>query len=131
MSTKHTPGPWQWVDGQTDEVWTGGALYSGSLRTVEEFGKSETVERDGQHYTTFALPKFIVDCECIGGDDEAEANARLIAAAPELLAVCKALMRYQELIDSDTTTGLLEAYAEAFEGAEAAVAKAIGGNLDT
>lgn len=55
-----------------------------------------------------------------------EANARLIAAAPELLAACQALVRYQKLIDSSKTHGLIEAYAESFEAAAGAVAKATG-----
>lgn len=61
--------------------------------------------------------------------EEREANARLIAAAPDLLAACQALIQYQQLIDddADVKTGLLDAYAKAFEGAEAAIAKTTEG----
>jgi hypothetical protein len=54
------------------------------------------------------------------------ANARLIAAAPELLAACQAIVEYQRLAESDETYGLLNAYAKAFEASIAAVAKATG-----
>ena len=115
--SKATPGPWQWVDAKNDEVWNDGSLVSASLRTVEKFGKSETVERDGKHYTSFALPKFIIDCECIGGDDETDANARLIAAAPELLAVAQKIKAHGTI--SSTW----------YDELEAAIAKATGETL--
>ena len=48
------------------------------------------------------------------GDEEAEANARLIAAAPELAEACLALIRWQQ--DGDL--------AEAMDMAETALRKA-------
>jgi hypothetical protein len=72
----------------------------------------------------------IAECYCEirrageGAQAEALANAMLFAAAPELLAACQAMVRYQELVESGATTGLINAYAEAFEGAEDAIAKA-------
>lgn len=87
MTTQHTPGPWQWVNPRTDVVWSGDGLFNkASLRTVAKFGKDETIVRDGAHYTSFAIPKFILEAECVADDKEGAANARLIAAAPDLLA---------------------------------------------
>ena len=75
----YTAGPWNWVDGEDDEALD---LSDGmdpdwrmSLRTVEQF-KGEM----------FTLPKFILDAESFGADEDAEntANARIVAMAPEL-----------------------------------------------
>jgi hypothetical protein len=57
----------------------------------------------------------------------AKANAKLIYAAPDLLAACQSIVEYARLIESDKTEGLVDAYAKAFEDAVAAVAKATGG----
>ncbi len=83
-----TPGPWHWVDGLTDAPWSFDGESDGypSLRTVEKFGKTETVVRDGKHYSSHALPLFILDAQ----DPVEEANARLIAAAPDLYAALEA-----------------------------------------
>lgn len=62
--------------------------------------------------------------ECFG--PQAEINAHLIAAAPELYEACEAVIRYQKLAESDANTGLLMSYAEAYIKAEAALAKARG-----
>ena len=77
----YTPGPWHWVDPETDEPKAGGYA---SLRTVEEFGENKTEVRDGKSYTSFALPKWVLDAEEVSPED-----ARLIAAAPDLLMCLK------------------------------------------
>ena len=59
-------------------------------------------------------------------DSEAAEQKRRADLYPDLLAVCQAILRYQALIDSDQTWGFVDAYAEAFEAAEVAVAKATG-----
>lgn len=69
--TKHTPGPWEWE------------------REFEDAG------RPGHHYTRPASSVLIIygdgheDCWRLEG--ASDANARLIAAAPELLEACKEL----------------------------------------
>lgn len=63
----HTPGPWRL------ESESRGTLGSDTIITDAEGGWS------------------IAECELVSIDGEAEANARLIATAPELLAVVKAL----------------------------------------
>ena len=59
MSAQHTPGPWEYVTGP-------------SLK--------------GRYHSVHAADEYMV-CECWDGDDEGqqEADARLIAATPELL----------------------------------------------
>lgn len=68
METKHTPGPWESV---------GRAVY-----TAHE-NPSREIIWDG-HNTRSA------------GNDEQLANARLIAAAPELLEACQAMIAWDD-----------------------------------
>ena len=84
--SKWTPGPWHWVDARSDEPIKVVGHLGGSLRTVDEFGENKTEVRDGKSYTSFRLPKFIMDGESFGAatNDENAANARLIAASPDL-----------------------------------------------
>ena len=62
----HTPGPW-WVDGPGE-----------GIEVHDTFGRTASVWGD------------------VGEGDEAWANARLIAAAPELLAALKAHLPWRE-----------------------------------
>ena len=87
-----TPGPWRWVNSDDDEPWAGGILWNGSLRTIQLFGEDKTEVIDGKRYTSFALPKFVLDCEVIAETEEFAANARLIAAAPDLLYALEELI---------------------------------------
>jgi hypothetical protein len=87
MKTQHTPGPWEH-----------GISTSGNRAIFSEFC-------DGN--TDIASPIGLQDC---GGDDwtaigeeEAQANIRLICAAPDLLAAC---------IEA---TALFDNYPQAFE----------------
>ncbi len=87
MSTLHTPGPWRDVDGR---IFSDGYLISGApIATVHKRKAS------GQY----------------------EANARLIAAAPELLEALRGLV---SIYSTDSTE------AEVID-ARAAIAKAEGG----
>ena len=77
----HTPGPWAWVNSKTDQPFDFDAEWYGegipSLRTVVERRKTE-----GGYWE---LPDWIFDAEPMQHGNDA-ANARLIAAAPDLLA---------------------------------------------
>lgn len=94
MKTQHTPGPW---------------------RYVRENGSPST----GQHMVAGARPGYLAEVrDC--GSGCVEANARLIAAAPELLA---ALVAAVELIET-----LSPNECDTLRHARAAVAKAVGHN---
>jgi hypothetical protein len=57
--------------------------------------------------------------------DNSEADARLIAAAPELLDACTALIDYDESAE-DGDVSMIMAYAKATRLARKAIAKATG-----
>ena len=110
-AVKHTPGPW------TFSRWN-------------EFGDMRFYisQADGAPHTPQLSDVATLIAETPSNEWQSiqEANARLIAAAPELLAACQAIVEYQRLAESDETYGLLNAYAKAFEASIAAVAKATG-----
>ena len=92
MQTKHTPGPWH----------IGVRTYHAGRDVYGPKGEPVAVADDA-----------------ITATPEAEANARLIAAAPELLAALQAIMD-----DPDAVDHILHLDAVA---ADAAIAKATGG----
>ena len=103
MSAKHTPGPWYCLP----EYSNGGEVHSAAgIICDASIGRNEREEYQKAHRA------------------ESEANARLIAAAPELL---EALVACNELLAgflSESQNGLHRA---AIEMARAAIAKAQGG----
>lgn len=102
--TQHTPGPW-YRDGYTDDV-VGSAI----IRDATGFQVALT-----RHW----------------GINETEANARLIAAAPDLLEACRALVAYLSPLCEEFLDGSDE-HAEAYNACQAAheaIAKATGENL--
>ena len=111
MSAKHTPGPWMYVG---DDKWI-----IPSDGTFVQFGKfnisaNSVDEKDDDYY-------FIGSVSNVNSFSENEANARLIAAAPELLEFAKIF-----LADYQSEDGMysMKRYAEM---AYAAIAKAEGG----
>lgn len=66
MSTKHTPGPWAFAP------------------DVRDYGNGDEVV--GWNVYSDCGVREIIGCEGILPDEDGRANARLIAAAPELLA---------------------------------------------
>jgi len=116
--SKHTPGPWKmqgdrcWVSGQGGNVRYN--LWCGSVYPVRERYIGEIVS--------------IQSCDHIDGisRDEAEANARLISSAPEMLESLESLI---SLNDGHSPFGG-ELYQDrvnrTWERARAAIAKARG-----
>ena len=105
MSAKHTPGPWL-----TDR----GNAHTGQIATIHHCLNNDWVEIWTDKWAETGL-----------GEGEQEANARLIAAAPELLDALQAMTEIAEM-----TIGWLPTPPNA-DGpliqARAAIAKATGG----
>ena len=96
-TTKHTPGPWK----------QGDACFS-DMRSIRSNGHRIAVA-DGGISTS---------------DAEDHANARLIAAAPDLLEALESLYHAANSIGEDTCDPV--AFAGALEDARASIAKARG-----
>lgn len=99
MTITHTPGPW------TDLGTAIGVAYRG------EGGESDQL-----------IPIVLKDKPSIWDEDEYQANSRLIAAAPDLLAALQELMAFAEPILQNHGFG----YMGKFKKARAAIAKATG-----
>lgn len=108
MSAKHTPG--RWVN------YTPGPWVASEWFDRDHEGECQA---QGWHFGTpdgFRLPL----CSNTAADlSEAEANARLIAAAPDLLAALERLLASGDVRDAGE--------AGALKQARAAIAKATGG----
>lgn len=113
IDAKHTPGPWTAEKRSGDEWWFGG--HDGA----------EIVVRD---------PANMHDAICVIGaslstEGKADADARLIAAAPELLAALDYVIRDIELRSNfkrGDQKGLVDIGNGAYMQAKAALAKATG-----
>ena len=93
--TKHTPGPWRTKREGFSTVYVEARIDGGLIQEVAACGPTEA------------------------GRDQQEANARLIAAAPELLEALRGIMKLDEDLCS-------EGSIEALDKARAAIAKATG-----
>lgn len=103
MNTKHTPGPWDiWTDREENEIY-GRAIGA----RITAAGDSRSIG---------SIHGLASNEEAIR--DEAAANAKLIAAAPELLAALEALLDQADLGEVDEETQPI------VDQARAAIAKA-------
>lgn len=107
MTTKHTPGPWSHGWNTTNGL-TGPRCAPTVVLGHQEVPVQEPIHAGGRPVAWVLSSR---------RDDRAEADARLIAAAPDLL---KAL---EELLE---VTDFHELYGSRTEAARAAIAKATG-----
>ena len=105
MDLKHTPGPWhvEWAMAQG-----GDAHHVCDRRSMAELSVIATVHF---HDDT---------------DGETEANARLIAASPEMLEALLLFVEYESASESSDDVAMMIAYAEFKRAAHAAIAAATG-----
>jgi hypothetical protein len=102
----HTPGPWKWHWGLGHNLEADCGVFH------------EPIE--GQAYSVCRCPRYQSQLQW-------EADARLMAAAPELLAACKGLLPFVEFLDDAGPRGeewQSEELKEAIAATNAAVAKA-------
>ena len=109
MTTKHTPGPW--IIGRSADGWP-------HIGTSRKFGAY------GENVALVTRPT--LSERMSGAEDFSAANARLIAAAPELLAALFYLL--EQTVEQDVKHGieLTEGEEDARSQARAAIAKAEG-----
>jgi len=99
--SEHTPGPWGFEDAVHPWLITAGCDEAGCLIIVADPSWGDTEEQD-------------------------TANARLIVAAPELLAACEVVGRFLGM-DEDFLSGTeLDEYYRGIDMMKAAIAKAKG-----
>lgn len=110
MATKHTPGPWQ-----LDTVKT-------AVGICHRIGNGQFPGRGNKENYACVYVDGAVPGHPSGRDLELEANARLIAAAPELLAACKSLLNWP----SPHTASDVEEQQDIVGRASAAIRKAEG-----
>jgi hypothetical protein len=89
MNTKHTPGPWNWTtasSGPEDEYGcsTRGPVDMGTFKAKGYYDNPELYAANGEQIVSAGSGEYT---PVFGAtDEERAANARLIAAAPDLLA---------------------------------------------
>ena len=99
-ASKHTPAPWRY----------------------EKTNGSPTT---GQHMIAGATPGYLAEVRDCGSGD-VEANAILIAAAPDLLEAALKFREYVGLYREEKGTSAMYAYTEFCRMMDAAIAKATG-----
>jgi hypothetical protein len=95
----HTPGPWEVGDGMTRHIAIMARDFTYDVCEVTRAGITE---------------------------DEQVGNARLIAASPELLSACQALMKAEGMQQGERGGYTMGAISLAIDAARAAIAKAKG-----
>lgn len=116
MNEQHTPGPWI-VHPHSILAYVVPAAHA-----KRPIGGAADEQEDLNNYAQDIVSATFPDRH--RSDAEVMANIRLIAAAPDLLAACQALVSYDE---SDDANGLLfmQKYADAVNKARAAIARAL------
>lgn len=105
---KHTPGPWYWKDGAIRAANRDFVLWPQNVMGALELNWADCLGACGKH-----------------SEDNAEANARLIAAAPELLeALQRMLLEFDFLIEEGKLPDIRNDVI--FDHARTAIAKATG-----
>ena len=115
---EHTPGPWH-------------ADVEGPFALGGDSIEVEAVTDDGM-LVRRSIATLMIDTEENDDTPEAEedkANACLIAAAPDLLAVCRDLFVWAQVLESQTHHTECDRLYESIEKAEAAIARATGRSL--
>lgn len=102
---KHTPGPWRFV-----------VPPDGGNRTRQIIAAAPDSDRNAYPHT---VGRWIADVRGAWGSEQMESDARLIAAAPDLLEACEAMIEEYE-------TGKQTPAYEIREKARAAINKAHG-----
>ena len=115
MSAKHMPGPWAvgpWVRAGGKHVYANIGNGPDRIAAVTVYGRMRDSDRvagrplrDGSH--TRSVPVEV-----------AEANARLIAAAPELLAALQDMVHYDDLPEAEQALAMAKARAAVAKLAE-------------
>lgn len=105
----HTPGPWRVI------IDDDGNPLSGRPGVFA----SDELDCGIVHWDGFVQPYW----RSARGDKEIHANARLIAAAPELLEACELFAAY-DAGDMDDDVAMMVAYAKARDAVLSAIAKA-------
>jgi hypothetical protein len=110
MTTQHTPGPW---------AFSQSAQYGDTRFYV--------AQGDGAPYTPHYSDVATLIAETVNDERRSiqEANARLIAAAPDLLDALKKVMPFIDCIAAVTREEIIE-YEAAMKMADAAIKKATG-----
>ena len=105
MNTEHTPGPWKVIE-----------AYPGTRKPYEPKSHLEVVE---------AHDSDLVVCRFYSALPQNRQDARLIAAAPDLLEACRAAVKhtYPNLADADDLT---DGDSKCWDMLMAAIAKAAG-----
>lgn len=116
--TKPTPGPW-WVDETSYE----------HLEVLTDDHRQYVIATAAD-LRDYATGNDAIDAITVAAlDGESRANARLIAAAPDLLEACEALLSAVDLDSGRSMRTIADAMAglRGLENAKRAVAKARGG----
>ncbi len=122
-TASHTPGPWEWQPSTSDD-WDnhGPMLISAPLnKPWREFWGLDGMERGKNHRNAPPSPTITS-----GSPWLSDADARLIAAAPDMLAALKALDKIGPKTTPPAHATIAARNWEIFQRARAAIAKAEG-----